>query len=229
MIISIKIIMKIKKLTKKKNDNNFNDIEKLKAEIESLKKENNTLIEEINKLKENEILLNGELDDYEKEAKDSEKEINMVRYENQVLISELEKLKKSNDIVDNKNITDDNRIIFFTNIIENAIYKTIIKNKFRFFLNMLIMDSKYLLIEINKLNNERNELNERVLVLTDLINNPENMDKFIEENENINEQDNENHEEIEYENYNNNYEEVEDADIGELEGDIDNEEKENNK
>ena len=153
----------------------------------------------------------------------------MVRYENQVLISELEKLKKSYDIVDNKNITDDNRIIFFTNIIENAIYKTIIKNKFRFFLNMLIMDSKYLLIEINKLNNERNELNERVLVLTDLINNPENMDKFIEENENINEQDNENHEEIEYENYNNNYEEVEDADIGELEGDIDNEEKENNK
>jgi chromosome segregation ATPase len=221
--------MKIKKLTKKKNDNNFNDIEKLKAEIESLKKENNTLIEEINKLKENEILLNGELDDYEKEAKDSEKEINMVRYENQVLISELEKLKKSYDIVDNKNITDDNRIIFFTNIIENAIYKTIIKNKFRFFLNMLIMDSKYLLIEINKLNNERNELNERVLVLTDLINNPENMDKFIEENENINEQDNENHEEIEYENYNNNYEEVEDADIGDLEGDIDNEEKENNK
>jgi hypothetical protein len=153
----------------------------------------------------------------------------MVRYENQVLISELEKLKKNYDIVDNKNITDDNRIIFFTNIIENAIYKTIIKNKFRFFLNMLIMDSKYLLIEINKLNNERNELNERVLVLTDLINNPENMDKFIEENENINEQDNENHEEIEYENYNNNYEEVEDADIGELEGDIDNEEKENNK
>ena len=153
----------------------------------------------------------------------------MVRYENQVLISELEKLKKSYDIVDNKNITDDNRIIFFTNIIENAIYKAIIKNKFRFFLNMLIMDSKYLLIEINKLNNERNELNERVLVLTDLINNPENMDKFIEENENINEQDNENHEEIEYENYNNNYEEVEDADIGELEGDIDNEEKENNK
>ena len=110
----------------------------------------------------------------------------MVRYENQVLISELEKLKKNYDIVDNKNITDDNRIIFFTNIIENAIYKTIIKNKSRFFLNMLIMDSKYLLIEINKLNNERNELNERVLVLTDLINNPENMDKFIEENENIN-------------------------------------------
>ena len=34
---------------------------------------------------------------------------------------------------------------------------------------------------------------------------------------------------MEYENYNNNYEEVEDADIGELEGDIDNEEKENNK
>ena len=153
----------------------------------------------------------------------------MVRYENQVLISELEKLKKSNDIVDNKNITNDNRIIFFTNIIENAIYKTIIKNKFRFFLNMLIMDSKYLLIEINKLNNERNELNERVVILTDLINNPENMDKFIEENENMNEQDNDNHEEIEYGNDNNNYEEVEDADIGELEGDIDNDEKENNK
>ena len=161
----------------------------------------------------------------------------MVRYENQLLMSELEKLKKSYDIVANKDITDDNRIIFFTNIIESAIYKTIIKNKFRFFLNMLIMDSKYLLIEMNKLSNERNELNERVVVLTDLINNPENMDKFIEENENMNEQDNDNynendnynHEEIEYINDNNNYEEVEDPDIGELEGDIDNNENENNK
>ena len=177
--------------------------------------------------------LNGELDDYEKEAKDSEKEINMVRYENQLLITELEKLRKSYDIVANKDIMDDNRIIFFTNNLEHAIYKIIIKNKFRFFLNMLNSDLKYLLIEINKLSNERNELNERVVVLTDLINNPENMDKFIEENENMNEQDNDNHEEIEYGNDNNNYEEVEEVDIGQLQGDIDNDndndERENNK
>ena len=43
-----------------------------------------------------------------------------------------------------------------------------------------------LIIENTKLNGERMELNQKVEILTELINNPESMSKYIDENGNIN-------------------------------------------
>ena len=43
-----------------------------------------------------------------------------------------------------------------------------------------------LIIENTKLNGERMELNQKVEILTELINNPESMSKYVDENGNIN-------------------------------------------
>ena len=49
---------------------------------------------EINKLTENELLLNQELGNYEREAEESEQEVNFLKDNNNKLLSELEKSKK---------------------------------------------------------------------------------------------------------------------------------------
>ena len=80
----------------KNNSENIknNQIEGLIAEIEALKNENTNLLNEIKNLKDTEILLNQELDDYEKEAKESEIEVNMLKQNNKGLLLELENMKK---------------------------------------------------------------------------------------------------------------------------------------
>lgn len=89
---------------------------------------------------------------------------------------------------------------------------------------------------IKKLINEKNELTERVLILTDLVNNPENLEKYVEENENLNaEEEYENNEDINYENENMNeneneinYEEIQDIEIeDEIEKNEDEKEEDN--
>ena len=86
-----------------------------------------------------------------------------------------------------------------------------LKNKVKLYLNMMVTQKmEDLIIENNKLSNEKNELNDRVIFLTELLNNPENIAKYIDEDGNINlnieeehHYENENNEDINYENNNN--------------------------
>ena len=164
-----------------------NKIEELIGQIESLKDENANLLKEIKKLKDTEILLNQELDDYEKEAKESEIEVNMLK-------QELKNCKKTykegegknshlNTIKENEN---DNGLEFIK-YIKKYVDKIMLKNKFKLYLNMFVSQKiEDVLIENHKLNTEIMELNEKIILLTDLLNNPENIGKYVDEDGNLN-------------------------------------------
>ena len=77
---------------------------------------------------------------------------------------------------------------------------------------MVSQKTEGLLIENQKLNNEIIELKEKVNILTDLLNNPENIEKYVDENGNLNfdfqeeqQYENENNEVLKYINNNTNY------------------------
>ncbi len=206
------------------NDNDNNENPDKKEEIELLKNTNVNLIAEINKLKENEAFLNLELDDYEREAKESEKEVNMLKEINNQLLYELKKIQKyNNDLIFKKKNYSNNNInnniikkskndnnVMFIKIFKSFIDKLMLKYKIKFFLNLMIIQSnENLLIENNKLNNEKRELIQRVNILTEILNNPQNIGKYFDENGNLNydniqEQEYENDEDINYVNENNN-------------------------
>ena len=82
-----------------------------------------------------------------------------------------------------------------------------LKNKFKLYLNMFVSQKiEALLIENHKLTTEKMELNEKVIILTELLNNPENIGKYVDEEGNLNfnlneeEQQYEGGEDIQYQN-----------------------------
>ena len=195
------------------NNNNFvggktnKEKEKIETDdIESIKNENMNLKNEILKLNENIKELNQELDAYEKEALESEQEVNMLKETNNnltlirdQLMQELETLKNNTNTNNinqfnqeenkineaNKDIKDINKL--FTKKLKSYVDKTIFKNKIQLYIDLLSTHKmESLIIENTKLNGERMELNQKVEILTELINNPESMSKYVDENGNIN-------------------------------------------
>ena len=141
----------------------------------------------------------------------------MLKDNNNQLLKEIEKLKKKcekreknialNTIKESENENGEEFLKLFKGFVD----KIMLKNKVKLYLNMMVTQKmEDLIIENNKLNNEKNELNDRVIFLTELLNNPENIAKYIDEDGNINlnieeehHYENENNEDINYENNNN--------------------------
>ena len=112
------------------------------------------------------------------------------------------KFSRLNTIKENEN---DNATEFIK-YIKIIVDKIMLKNKFKLYLNMYVSQKiEDLLIENHKLNTEKMELNEKILILTELLNNPENIGKYVDEDGNLNfhlneEQQYEGDENIEYQN-----------------------------
>ena len=176
------------------------------------------LIKEINILKENDKLLNQELDDYEKEAKESEIEVNMLRENNKKLLEELEHYKnqfneyskggknlRPNSIINTikKNNDSSNINDIFAKIYRSFADKILFKKKVKLYINMIVAQKiEQLLIENNKLNNDKINLIERVNILTELLNHPEDIGKYVDEDGNLNMLEYENDEDINLDNKN---------------------------
>ena len=207
---------------KKENIDIKNTNEDDENKIDLLKKENMELIKEINILKENDKLLNQELDDYEKEAKESEIEVNMLRENNKKLLEELEQYKNQfneyskgeknlgpnsmlNTIKENNDYSNNNDI--FAKIYRSFADKILFKKKVKLYINMIVAQKiEQLLIENNKLNNDKISLIERVNILTELLNHPEDIGKYVDEEGNLNMPEYENYEDINLDNKNINIE-----------------------
>jgi chromosome segregation ATPase len=173
-------------------------------DLEFFKKENMNLKIQIEALNQNIKELNHELDSYEKEALESEQEVNILKETNNNLISqrdqlmkEIEEFKKNTN---NIQINDENKINetkdkindvlennkLFTQKLKNFANKVLFKNKSKLYINMLATHKmENLIIENTKLSNDKMELNQKVEILTYLINNPESISKFVDENGNI--------------------------------------------
>ena len=150
----------------------------------------------------------------------------MLKQNNEALLLELETLKKNNKEREIKfsrlNTIKENEsdnAPEFIKYIQNVVNKIMLKNKFKLFLNMLISQKiEALLIENHKLNTEKMELNEKIIILTDLLNNPENIGNYVDEDGNLNlnlqeEQQYDGNEDIQYQNNeninDNNYKNIE--------------------
>ena len=174
-------------------------------DLDNIKNENINLKNEIEKLNEHIKELNQELDAYEKEAIQSEQEVNILRETNNnlllirdQLIKEIETLKNNQN--NNAQINDEIKInekieetksvnneILFTQKLKKYVDKVLFKNKTQLYINLLSTQKmENLIIENTKLNAERMELNQKVEILTELINNPESISKYVDENDNIN-------------------------------------------
>ena len=109
-------------------------------------------------------------------------------------MKELETLKNNSSNInqlkeeENKiNETDRDINKLFSKKFKNYVDKVIFKNKVQLYIDMVSTHKmENLIIENTKLNGERMELNQKVEILTELINNPESMSKYIDENGNIN-------------------------------------------
>ena len=177
--------------------------------------------------------MNQELDDYEKEARASEQEVNILKQSNEnlllirdQLIQELENIKNNNNIKEDINIENENKDDInikekkiedkninelFTNKLNNFVNRILFKNKIRLFTSMLVTPKiEHLVIENAKLNNEKIDLNQKVEILSYLLNNPEEIVKYMDENGNLVIPDNDNIEGINVENDNINNMEGED-------------------
>ena len=111
------------------------------------------------------------------------------------LMKELETLKNNTNNTnqiekeENKITERDNKDIkkLFTQKLKSYVDKTIFKNKIQLYIDMLSTHKmENLIIENTKLNGEKMELNQKVEILTELINNPESMSKYVDENGIIN-------------------------------------------
>ena len=200
------------KVDNDKGDNNDKDDDKNKViedkkdniniedeDIELIKNENLNLKKEIEGLKANIIDLNQELDAYEKEALESEQEVNILKENNSNLIlmreqlmKELEQLKNNTNTNQNKEENKDltnpiNKSNLFTKQLKSFVDKVLFKNKIKLYIDMISMHRmESLIIENTKLNQDKIELSQKVEILTELINNPESIAKYVDENGNIN-------------------------------------------
>ena len=227
------------------NENNNNDKknEEIKSidnketgDIESIKNENANLKNQIETLNQNIKDLNQELDAYEKEAIESEQEVNMLKENNKNLLiirdqlmkeidnfkinTNTNEIKEENKIPENKIL---NKATLFMQKLKNFSDKIIFKNKIKLYIDMISTQRmEHLIIENAKLNHEKSELSQKVEILTELINNPESISKYIDENGNININ-------IQYENENENGEEMDNnGNINNIEGEEGQNNMENN-
>ena len=101
-------------------------------------------------------------------------------------MEELAKMKEKYNVNENES---------FIKIIKNYADKVILKNKVKLYLSMLIAQkTENLIMENNKLSNENNELNEKILALTELINNNNEYIEEKKENCDVNNKEDENNE-----------------------------------
>ena len=98
------------------------------------------------------------------------------------------KVQTKNEIISEKDEeTKENNEALFTQKLKKYADKVLFKNKTQLYINLLSTHKmENLIIENTKLNAERMELNQKVEILTELINNPESISKFLDENGNIN-------------------------------------------
>ena len=171
------------------------------SDIELIKDENINLKKEIESLQQNVKDLNQELDAYEKEAIESEQEVNLLKESNsnlilirEQLLKELENYKNNGNIKEIKEennkeklINNSNNIELFSQKLKNFVNKVTFKDKIKLYIDMVSTQKmENLIIENAKLNSEKIELNQKVEVLTEIINNPESFNKYVDENGNIN-------------------------------------------
>ena len=171
------------------------------SDIELIKNENINLKKEIESLQQNVKDLNQELDAYEKEAIESEQEVNLLKESNsnlilirEQLLKELENYKNNGNIKEIKEennkeklINNSNNIELFSQKLKNFVNKVTFKDKIKLYIDMVSTQKmENLIIENAKLNSEKIELNQKVEVLTEIINNPESFNKYVDENGNIN-------------------------------------------
>ena len=171
------------------------------SDIELIKNENINLKKEIESLQQNVKDLNQELDAYEKEAIESEQEVNLLKESNsnlilirEQLLKELENYKNNANIKETKEennkeklINNSNNIKLFSQKLKNFVNKVTFKDKIKLYIDMVSTQKmENLIIENAKLNSEKIELNQKVEILTEIINNPESFNKYVDENGNIN-------------------------------------------